>query len=98
MTTVDPKVIGKRLRVVRALCGWTLTETHTATAIPIMKWQQYEKGYVPIAPHHLIALARASGISMDWIIAGKRDDMKASTLKKLTAIAMRLYGTSLMTE
>lgn len=82
--------IGRRLREARLAAGLTQMQLHALSDLEQATISKYERGDVeePSAPK-IAALARALGVSMEWIVTGAGDGPtgRSETVEAVTSAA-----------
>lgn len=86
---LDPKPVGRRLRLTREALRLTQREFSTRAGIAVNTYGQYETGTRLISPARAIELCDQYGLTLDWIYRGEAGDLPyklAAAVKALSAL------------
>lgn len=76
--------LGKRIREVRASRGWTLDQLAKEAGLTKGFLSQVENGKAPTPSGRvLLAIARALGASVDWLLTGKAEGEVTETVRPI---------------
>lgn len=84
---MDPKPVGRRLRLTREALRLTQREFASRAGIATNTYGQYETGARLISPSRAIDLCNTYGLTMDWIYRGEPGDLPyrlAAAIKALS--------------
>jgi transcriptional regulator with XRE-family HTH domain len=60
------------IREVREARGWTLTQLHEASGLPLSVLSRYERGLRPVPLARLVCLAQVLGVGLDALVRIER--------------------------
>jgi transcriptional regulator with XRE-family HTH domain len=81
----EQRSIGERLRLARKMAGLTQAQLAELTDLALRSIERYERAETPIDTRSLIRIAKATGVSVAWIISGSdvRSIAVLNTVEKL---------------
>lgn len=89
MTDLDPKQVGRRLRLARTALQLTQRESGEPAGIQNTAMGNYETGQRLIPPAAAVALSHAWGLTLDYIYTGELGNMQyrlAQAIQSITSL------------
>lgn len=89
MTDLDPRLVGRRLRLARTALQLTQREFGDAAGIQSTAIGNYETGQRLIPPGAAVALSSAWGLTLDYIYTGELGNMQyrlAQAIQSITSL------------
>lgn len=83
---LDPKPVGRRLRLTREALRFTQKEFAARAAIEANTYGQYETGARLISPARAIALCDKHGLTLDWIYRGEPGNLPYNLAEAVRAL------------